>query len=222
MKLDELEALEKAATAGPWSECHAPGSRCTCGLVWCAADYTVALTSFNSDDTGIERPVEHIAADAQFIAAARNMMPKLIAVARAAKAWSDGSGEPSYEVVENLHDVLDELERPMSIPPMATKKERMQRVSVADPNIVRDRYIDAIHEAYDEAMQLTIERTKTRCADVAQEEARKWDLVNLHANEEDDAYEKWARHMAKVARDIEAKIRALESDRKPHETPENT
>jgi hypothetical protein len=50
------------------------------------------------------------------------------------------------------------------------------------------------------------------CACVAQEEAHKWDLASLRANEEDyDASEneKWARTHARVARDIEAKIRAL-------------
>lgn len=51
-----------------------------------------------------------------------------------------------------------------------------------------------------------------RCADVAQEEAHKWELASLRASEEDyDASEneKWACSHAQVARAIEEKIRSF-------------
>ncbi len=81
MTLDELKALEAAATPGPWEYAH--GNVIDHWELWNpkTSEYVV------QDDSGVEPRTEDLA----LIAAARTMLPRLIAVAEAA-AWAQRVG----------------------------------------------------------------------------------------------------------------------------------
>jgi hypothetical protein len=95
MKLDELQRLCDQATPGPWDGNtlrgiidlqYAPAGHCT-GMTW-------------------------LSHDANFIAAARTALPKLIAVAKAAKLIAYPRGFRDGNVPDDLHRSLAALEAP--------------------------------------------------------------------------------------------------------------
>lgn len=110
-------------------------------------------------------------------------------------------------------------ERDEALAATADWRERMVKAELE--HLMRDQdaeleHLMRDHDAKVEALQKRLALAFTRCANIAQEEAHKWELVSLRASQEDyDASEneKWARHMATVCRAIEAKIRALETTR---------
>ena len=85
--LDRLDALEKAATPGPWTIQSDGYATCPVGSI--AVDYSISY------------PEEGTAEDLDFLVAARNALPALIAVARAADEWVD------YQVTERHGRWLD-------------------------------------------------------------------------------------------------------------------
>jgi len=89
MKLDELKALDAAATPGPWHSAS-----------WGVGDGGVDVVFYPDIDS----------ADAALIAAARNALPKLLAVAEAAKRVCARmrDGEPG---ITDYDDAVDDLER---------------------------------------------------------------------------------------------------------------
>lgn len=93
MKLEEIQKLIAEATPGPWP-------------CWSDPDIASQVTV-----DGLLRPVV-IADDARFIAASRTLLPKLLRVAEAAKAFmAEGK---SYDETEACHvameDALKDLE----------------------------------------------------------------------------------------------------------------
>ena len=91
-RLDELEAMEREATAGPWKVCGANDSKCQCGMVWALTpDLTVCRTAMQEGDE-VERNAATMNTDAALIAAARNALPDLIATARAGIALYESRG----------------------------------------------------------------------------------------------------------------------------------
>ena len=83
--LDDLRALEAAATPGPWSESHHH-------VWWTPADAPeFPLASLDTDDEhyGFSSTGRRKDADAALIAAARNALPALLDVADAARAALD-------------------------------------------------------------------------------------------------------------------------------------
>lgn len=96
MTLDELEKIASAATPGPWE--FTPASD---GDDW--ELYNPITTEYiKQDDSGVPIAPEN----GKFIAAARTYMPKLIAVARAAKDHADYVGDVS----DALEKALNALE----------------------------------------------------------------------------------------------------------------
>lgn len=81
--IDEIERLEREATAGPWNECGHDRGGCQCGMVW-SPDLVVAVTSRHDED--MPNPtIEAVKANAALIAALRNHAPALIRAAREAE-----------------------------------------------------------------------------------------------------------------------------------------
>ncbi len=107
MTIEELKALEAAATPGPWVA-KLPGYRGDT-VSGCMDPCAEVLIEHDEDyPYTIEDLLE---ADADFIAAARTMLPRLIAVAEAAKAYDDlrgakGLGMASPQVVHDKRQVL--------------------------------------------------------------------------------------------------------------------
>lgn len=78
-ELDQLEALVKAMTPGPWKQCSASEGRCLCGLVWSIpADLSVASVK----DWGGSGTAADSLDDGAGIVALVNAAPALIALAR--------------------------------------------------------------------------------------------------------------------------------------------
>ncbi len=78
MNLDRLEALEKAATAGPWTRIYGTVSFVEGKVTMCSPG----------------RQDKEVAANSDFIAALRNAAPALIAEVRAARRWLAESDTP--------------------------------------------------------------------------------------------------------------------------------
>lgn len=96
--LDELDHLEKEATPGPW-EVEADPSGCDPGRI----EYIHARgEQIVKTDNGIYGPS---LADAELITAARNMLPDLIKIARAAQELRKACPPWSPEAFTKLHDL---------------------------------------------------------------------------------------------------------------------
>lgn len=104
--LNDLESLERDATPGPW-EAAMDG-----WTIRPKADETperrgTRITTTWATGGAIEKQV----ADAEFIAAARNALPKLLRIAKAAKEWRRQLGHGSQGDVELAeHAILSALE----------------------------------------------------------------------------------------------------------------
>lgn len=105
MKLEEIKALIEAATPGPW-EANGTGAY-------------VAMMSIFDDKIRkyVSAPQTGMCVsdgDIAFIAASRTLLPKLLAVAEAAKAYVKAFTEPSTEClsVETIAAALAALESP--------------------------------------------------------------------------------------------------------------
>ena len=110
MTLEELDRLEKAATPGPLSVKETL-SKSIAGFVDIAdADCNILASMFIREGPN----AKHVE-DANVLVAARNALPKLLAVAKAAKALRDTYRDGCFEwapltenEVERLQEVLDE------------------------------------------------------------------------------------------------------------------
>lgn len=91
MKLDELEQLEKAATPGPWER-----------VAYAKSDHGFVMMLTGGED---EYEAEQ---NARFVAVSRSYMPKLLAVARAAKGWTGYLAV--HDMGVDLIAALEELE----------------------------------------------------------------------------------------------------------------
>ena len=103
MKLEDMEALEKNATKGPWAYCYDGSSDWSVGL---EKDPQANQIASCHRWHAVENP------DAKFIAASRELMPKLLAVAKAAKkmqVWY--SNDHSIDCCCNVCDVEPSLNR---------------------------------------------------------------------------------------------------------------
>ena len=100
MKLEEFEKLEQAATPGPW------------GLDW-FKDHRANRELWRAEGP-IVTSREQAVADSEFVAAAREMVPRMIKALKAAKdlmsLWGD-YGWPS-KTCDKLRDGLAQLEQP--------------------------------------------------------------------------------------------------------------
>jgi len=74
-ELEELKATYDASSPGPYTLCH--GGECSCGLVW-SHSWNVPVHAPASAEEGDVPDREHQKADARFVAAAHNLMPRLI------------------------------------------------------------------------------------------------------------------------------------------------
>lgn len=100
MNIDELERLEQAATAGPWY---------TNGMGY-GAEHGTEYEVSTEGGAGIWTAHCQVPADAAFIAAARNALPVLLRVARAAQAlyaeWDRPVGETPREYTMAWQDMV--------------------------------------------------------------------------------------------------------------------
>lgn len=105
MTLDELQKLCDEATAGPWEKLCLFGSRDLPTSISDGKGMTIEIGEFS----------EFKHADLDFIAAARTYMPKLIAVARAAKKIRDSDKDTSdlmrLMLIGNVEQALADLEK---------------------------------------------------------------------------------------------------------------
>ena len=91
MTIEKLEALERAATAGPWTEWIGNtsvhfGVRIETNVHWMLVGGDGVVCKCDNMDSECKRQAVQ---DAAFIAAARNALGPLLAVAKAAKAYCD-------------------------------------------------------------------------------------------------------------------------------------
>ena len=100
-KLDKLEALEKVATPGPWGEISLEVS---CGS-YCQGGSGVLELS------GYPKIINAKYDDLAFIAEMRNALPKLLALARAAKTVKCYANSDCMGVFSELENALDALEQ---------------------------------------------------------------------------------------------------------------
>ena len=98
MTIEKLEALERAATAGPWLVFDPMDGIWLDENTWFIAVH---------DAFG-----KHVEGDFPFIAAARNSMKDLLAVAKAAKAYCvlSHAGADTHDAYLELWEALDKLE----------------------------------------------------------------------------------------------------------------
>lgn len=122
MKLEEIEKLCAEATRGPWKLCyhlesHEHDSSCRCGYrggIWGGdGDHMVCEmgSTIIKGEEGLEPPRYDRATElknAEFIAASRELMPKLLAVAKEAKDLVDRLD--SYNGLSSILQALRELE----------------------------------------------------------------------------------------------------------------
>ncbi len=101
MKIEEIEKLCEEATSGPWTW-RVPGYLCNKYI-----DNGLVL-DINEEKNG----VWHSSEDAKFIASSRTLMPKLLAVAKAAKMASEKIHEVSFlAYFADMRKALEELEK---------------------------------------------------------------------------------------------------------------
>lgn len=77
--ITRLNELHAATTQGEWSRCNASDGKCPCGLVWSVDRDMVLATVARGDDDGPTIPDEQKFANGDFIAAAHNAWPAVVA-----------------------------------------------------------------------------------------------------------------------------------------------
>jgi len=97
--LDELDRLEKAATPGPWVHFDGAPEHGNAYVSGPEPDNWTAAECFGSDPD----------ADAALIAAARNALPGLLAIAQAAQKLLAVCPPWSPEAFTKLHDLYDAM-----------------------------------------------------------------------------------------------------------------
>lgn len=111
MTLDELQRLCDEATPGEWVA-KGPGYRGDGFSGYMDPCAELRIGAYDDEDPYVVDDLEEV--DAQFIAAARTYLPKLIAVAKAAKRLSDNIAEfdtiTDNCFIERLDDALASLE----------------------------------------------------------------------------------------------------------------
>lgn len=111
MKLEEIEKLCDEATAGPWEFRSKDGDESSseyCGTYSVGPDDVEDYNNWIIDDTKYYNTAPSRIEDAKFIAASRELMPKLLAVAKAAEQHQC----PYYgNSDEELLKALQELEK---------------------------------------------------------------------------------------------------------------
>ena len=109
MKLEEFEALEKAATPGPWKALP-PGYRGDTVSGYMDVCAVVQLKPDELDDKYSIQDLEEN--DANFIAACREMVPKMIRALQMAKKRGCRGSEEFSEPWLSFDKAMRELEQP--------------------------------------------------------------------------------------------------------------
>ncbi len=89
LNLDELEALERDATAGPWEPCHANKEACQCALVWSPKDDAVVLTTAVYDASDVRYTQTQNTKNQRFVVAVRNAFSALAIELRTLRAENE-------------------------------------------------------------------------------------------------------------------------------------
>jgi len=110
MTIEQLEALEKAATAGPWA---VDGTSKQVKIVHpvspvdgCVANRSVVCRAMLSGP----RHMKYARANMEMCAATRNALPALLAVAKAAKCYTNADPMVRGEAYRDLCEALSRLE----------------------------------------------------------------------------------------------------------------
>ncbi len=129
MKIEEIEALCEAASSSPWGLClhlrdKTVDKTCGCGYrggIWGAEGEFMVCEMGSTEikgQEGLEPPRyrrEQEIANAEFIAASRTLMPKLLEVAKAAKDFCNNFAEfetiTDGPIIDAIYDALEELEK---------------------------------------------------------------------------------------------------------------
>lgn len=123
MNLEDIEKLLEAITPGPWEGCYHLRNKtndeaCGCGYrgsIW-GGDQSGVICEMGStvikDEEGLEPPryerTQELA-NAKFISVSRELMPKLLAIAKAAKMVAIIAERERWEAIEILKDIFKEV-----------------------------------------------------------------------------------------------------------------
>lgn len=114
--LNRFEELVSAAQDGPWIArvaSHAPRVEMSDGLAWGLDGHSYAVWTCDDEQDGCPEIAREWIATAQFIAASRDMVPKLLAAVQAAKTLRDHYGGEARDCdLDALDAALAALEAP--------------------------------------------------------------------------------------------------------------